>query len=57
MLCIKICFLELEPVGAKFLWVEPEPKFFTWSQSRKKNWSRSRGKMARLRNTAIIKDT
>ena len=33
--------LEPEPVGAEILCVEPEPIFFT----------RSRGKMARLRNT------
>ena len=36
MLCIKICYLEPEPVGAELLKVEPEPKFFTWSLSRKK---------------------
>ena len=36
-------FLEPEPVGAELLKVESEPKFFTWS--------RSRGKMVRLRNT------
>ena len=35
MLCIKICYLEPEPVGAELLKVEPEPKFFTWSRSRK----------------------
>ena len=28
MFCIKICFLEPEPVGAELLRVEPEPKFF-----------------------------
>ena len=27
MFCIKICFLEPEPVGAELLWVEPEPIF------------------------------
>ena len=42
----KICFLKPEPVGAKFVWVEPELE-------RKKNWSQSRGKMTRLRNTSI----
>ena len=56
----KSVFLEPEPVGAELLKVEPQPEpeltFFTWSQSlsRKKNiWSRSRsrGKMARIRNT------
>ena len=26
MFCIKIYFLEPEPVGAEVLWVEPEPK-------------------------------
>ena len=36
MFCIKLCFLEPEPVGAELLWVEPEPK--------KNIWSRSRGK-------------
>ena len=52
MFCIKICLLEPEPIGAELLRVEPEPKFFTWSRSWKKNiWSRSRGKLARLRNT------
>ena len=25
MFCIKICFLEPEPVGIEILWVEPEP--------------------------------
>ena len=35
MLCIKICYLEPELVGAELLKVEPEPKFFTWSRSRK----------------------
>ena len=53
MFCIQIFFLE--PVGAELLWVEPEPIFFTWSWSgteQKNIWSRSRGKMVRLRNTA-----
>ena len=36
MFCIKICFLEPEPVGAEILQVEPEPKFFTWSRAEKK---------------------
>ena len=46
MFCIKICFLEpeQEPVGAELSWVELEPIILTWS--------RSRGKMAQLRNTA-----
>ena len=46
MFCIKIYFLEPEPVGAEVLWVEPEPK--------KNSWSRSRGNMARLLNTAVV---
>ena len=28
--------LEPKPVGAKLLWVEPEPIFFTWSRCQKK---------------------
>ena len=49
---IKISFLEPEPVGAELLRVEPVPIFLIWSWIRKKNiWSRSRGKMARLRKT------
>ena len=53
MFCIKICFIEPEPVGTELLWVEPEPKFFTWSRSPPKNiWSRIRGKMVRLRDTS-----
>ena len=52
MFCVKICFLEPEPVRAELLWIEPEPIFFTCSWSRKKNiWSQSPGKMVRLRNT------
>ena len=54
MCCIKICFLDPEPVGAELLCVEPEPIFFSWNRSRKKNiWNRSRGKIARLRNTGL----
>ena len=43
----QILFLEPEPepVGDELLRVEQEPIFFTWS--------RSRGQMARLRNTAV----
>ena len=53
MFYIQICVLEPEPVGTELLQVKPEPKFFTWSRSRKKNiWSR--GKMARLRNIALM---
>ena len=61
MLCIKICYLEPEPVGAELLKVEPEPKFFTLSLSRKKksgagaekkNLEPEPRKMPRLRNTA-----
>ena len=36
MFYIQICVLEPEPVGAELLQVKPEPKFFTWSRSRKK---------------------
>ena len=39
MFCIKICFMEPEPVGAELFKVEPEPKFFTWSRSRKEKIS------------------
>ena len=46
MFCIKICFLEPEPVEAELLRVAPEPK------PKKNIWSQSPGKMAWLRNTA-----
>ena len=36
MFYIQICVLEPEPVGTELLQVKPEPKFFTWSRSRKK---------------------
>ena len=40
MFCIKICFLEPEPVGTELFGVElePEPIFFTWIRSRKKKY-------------------
>ena len=42
--------------GAKLLWVEPEPqKEMSGAGAAKRNvWSRSRGKMVRLRNTDFI---
>ena len=45
--------LEPKPVGAKLLWVEPEPqKEMSGAGAAKRNvWSRSRGKMVPLRNT------
>ena len=52
MFCIKICFLEPEPVGTELFGVElePEPIFLPGSGVEKKNiWSRSRGKMAMAR--------
>ena len=33
---MKTSVAELEPVGAEHLYVEPEPKIFTWNRSRKK---------------------
>ena len=53
MCCIKICFLDPEPVGAELLCVEPELIFLTWSRSRKKKYLEPEPrKMDRLRNTA-----
>ena len=49
MFSLEICFLEPEPVGAELFWVEPDPEpIFSI-------WSRSRGKMARLRNIVYVK--
>ena len=38
MFCIKICFLEPEPVGAELLWVETEPIFFYLEPEPKKKY-------------------
>ena len=35
-------------------WSLSKPSFYGWSRRRKNIWSRSRGKMARLRNTGIF---
>ena len=54
MFSIKICFLKWEPydaiigeAGAEIFYLQPEPK--------KNIWSRSQGKMARLRNNGFSK--
>ena len=53
MFCIKICFLEPESVRAELLLTEPDLIFLPGAGAEKNHiWSRSRGKMARLRNTA-----
>ena len=46
MFCIKICFLEPEPVGIEILWVEPEPNKNLEPEPPEHR------KMARLRKTA-----
>ena len=45
-------FWEPKLAGDELLWVEPEPIFFYLEPELQKNiWSRSREKMAQLRNT------
>ena len=44
MFCIKICFLNPEPVGAKNFYLEPEPKKKRAGAEEKNIWSWSRGK-------------
>ena len=38
MFCIKICFLEPDPVGAKTFYLEPEPKKIPWGGAKEKRF-------------------